>query len=61
MFTKIAAPEYIYRHIEGKMNASPKTGQRSFWTDELAEMVYQKYKDDFEAFGYDKWSYKKLD
>ncbi|MGB3511820.1 MAG: sulfotransferase family 2 domain-containing protein [Microcoleaceae cyanobacterium] len=59
LFKKIQAPKYIYQYIGGKENSSQKTGYTSLWTDELAEKVYEKYKADFEAFGYDKMSYKK--
>lgn len=57
VFKKIDAPEYLYRHIEGKMNVSQKP-KSNFWTDELAERVYEKYKSDFEIFGYERDSYK---
>lgn len=57
LFDKIKAPNYIYKYITGKMNSSKKNSL-SCWTDELAEKVYEKYKSDFEAFDYDKMSYK---
>lgn len=58
MFNKIRAPEFMYRHIKDKMNVTNKQ-EKIFYTDELANMVYEKYKSDFEAFGYDRFSYKK--
>ncbi|NES64035.1 MAG: sulfotransferase family 2 domain-containing protein [Okeania sp. SIO2D1] len=59
LFEKIQAPKYMYQYIGGKMNSSQKIGRASLWMDELAEKVYEKYKSDFEAFGYEKMSYKK--
>lgn len=59
LFDQIQVPKYMYQYIEGKMNSSQKICLASLWTDELAEKVYEKYKSDFEAFGYDKMSYKK--
>ncbi len=58
LFNKIQAPKYIYQYIGGKMNDSQKIGRTSLWTDELAEKVYEKYKSDFAAFGYEQMSYK---
>ncbi|MGB3508471.1 MAG: sulfotransferase family 2 domain-containing protein [Microcoleaceae cyanobacterium] len=55
---KIDAPEYLYGHIEGKMNVSPKP-KNNLWTDELANRVYEKYKSDFETFAYERDSYKR--
>ena len=59
LFNKIQAPKYIYQYIGGKENSSRKLGITNIWTDELAEKIYEKYKSDFEAFGYDKMSYKR--
>lgn len=58
VFNKIDAPEYIYQYITGKMNESKRKELKINWTDELAEKVYEKYRSDFEAFGYDRMSYK---
>ena len=58
VFNKINAPDYIYRYITGKLNESKRKETQINWTDELAEKVYEKYRSDFEAFGYDRMSYK---
>lgn len=58
VFDRIKAPKFIYSHISGKINQSKSIENNNFWTDELANMVYNKYKVDFEAFGYEKMSYK---
>ena len=42
----------MYHYIKGQMNVTNKQKQKFGWTDELANMVYEKYKSDFEAFGY---------
>ena len=60
VFNKIKAPEYIYKYITGKMNESKRKEIKFNWTDELAEKIYEKYRSDFEAFGYDKMSYKRV-
>ncbi|MDF0551649.1 sulfotransferase family 2 domain-containing protein [Kamptonema sp. UHCC 0994] len=59
VFNQVKAPEFLYRHIKGKMNVTQKP-ETIFWTDELAEMVYEKYQSDFETFGYEKESYEFL-
>ncbi len=53
----IDAPKYISHLVREKQNSSQKQGKEIFWTDELAEKVYEKYKADFQAFGYNKMSY----
>jgi hypothetical protein len=58
VFDTIKAPKFIYSHILGKINKSKSMNNQKIWTDELASMVYDKYKVDFEAFGYDKMSYR---
>ncbi|NES22553.1 MAG: sulfotransferase family protein, partial [Symploca sp. SIO3E6] len=58
LFDKIGAPDYIYYHIESKLNTTQKKNCQNFWTDTLANMVYEKYQSDFENFGYEKFSYK---
>ena len=58
VFHKIGAPEYMYRYITGRMNESKRQKMKINWTDELAEKVYEKYRSDFEAFGYAPMSYK---
>lgn len=59
VFSKINAPEYLYRYISGKMNESKKQKIKIEWTDELAKRVYEKYRSDFEVFCYDRMSYKR--
>lgn len=56
---RINAPKYIYNLVKEKRNSSQKEGKKILWTDDLANQVYEKYKADFEAFGYEKMSYKK--
>ena len=41
-----------------EVNKSPKRNVVEY-SDEIAELVYQVYKDDFDLFGYEKSSYKK--
>lgn len=59
LFDKIQAPKYMYQYIKGKENRSQRIGHASLWKDDLAQKFYEKYKSDFEAFNYDKMSYKK--
>lgn len=60
LFNKIKAPKFIYRYIKGKINMTNRQQQKVFWTDELANMVYEKYQSDFYFFNYERSSYQKL-
>jgi hypothetical protein len=56
VFTKIGAKAEAYTMLDEKINATDQKEKpwQEYYTEELAEMVYQAYREDFIQFDYDK-------
>ena len=56
LFHQVEAPSFIQKYLKGRLNAS--SGPADLWNKELADAVYQTYQNDFDAFEYERESWR---
>ncbi len=58
IFGSLGAPPEVLAMADIRYNATSDTALRDFYDADLAERVYAVYERDFEAFGYDRDSWR---
>ncbi len=49
----ITAPDFLYNLLPDKLNPTHETPITDYFTPQLQKLVYERFRNDFESFGYD--------